>query len=74
MLSNETRPVEMIATDERGCPRWVMCHWRDGKPEQMLLLNPRYRLSHGWSTLCYNPSTGDVVHVAADILHEMPTE
>jgi hypothetical protein len=71
MLSDAKRPVELIATNEDGVPRWVIANWRDSKPETVLLLNPKFRLSHGWIALCYRPRTGDVLHISADILNEM---
>jgi hypothetical protein len=76
MLSTETLPVEMIATDERGCPRWVMCHWTDDdpdlKPERVLLLAP----PNIGGTLCTVFVLGEDGSrtVSADILHEITPE
>jgi hypothetical protein len=78
MLSTEARPVEMIFTNEQGLPRWVMCNWKNRRPEKVLLLNPDvpttnpdqgYRLA-----LIYEMGEACTVLVAAGLLDEIPPD
>ena len=72
MLSSERRPVQTIATDENGLPRWVMCQWEhpEGQaPERVLLLHRWRRIA-----LIYVPGEPDSGVVDVDLLHECPPD
>jgi hypothetical protein len=73
MLSNEKRPVEMIATDANGLPRRVHLKWGNSPPRVVLLLNPSLPFGPEIA-LIYYPGTEMAAQIKADLLHEIPPD
>lgn len=75
MLSTEARPVELIATNEQGFPRWVMLKLPFFQPVKVLLLGTREGNSTRPQTaLIHRPGDWDAHTVRARLLHEIPPE